>query len=37
LIAGYGYPALFGGTAVLLAIMTVTAAAAGGVARLRRR
>ncbi|WID96339.1 MFS transporter [Bosea vestrisii] len=37
LIAGYGYPALFGGTAVLLAAMTATAVLAGGAGRLRRQ
>jgi len=36
-IAGYGYASLFGGTAALLAVMTVAAALAGGAARLRRR
>jgi len=36
-IAGYGYASLFGSTAALLAVMTVTAALAGGAARLRRR
>lgn len=36
-IAGYGYPALFGGTAALLAIMTVTATLASGANRRRRR
>jgi MFS family permease len=36
LIAGYHYPGLFGGTAVLLAIMAATAVAAGGAKRLRR-
>lgn len=35
LIAGYGYASLFGGTAVLLAIMAVIAALAGGAGRLR--
>lgn len=35
-IAGYGYPALFGGTALVLVIMTVTATLAGGANRRRR-
>lgn len=37
LIAGHGYASLFGGTAVLLAVMTVAAMLAGGANRLRRR
>ncbi|CAN7469565.1 MFS transporter [Bosea sp. LjRoot237] len=37
LIIGYGYAGLFGGTAVLLAIMTAIAALGGGVDRLRGR
>ncbi|AZO77936.1 MULTISPECIES: MFS transporter [unclassified Bosea (in: a-proteobacteria)] len=37
LIAGYRYPGLFGGTAVLLAAMTATALLAGGAGRLRRQ
>jgi MFS family permease len=35
-IAGNGYASLFGGTAALLAIMTITAGLAGGAKRLRR-
>ncbi|SFC89743.1 Predicted arabinose efflux permease, MFS family [Bosea sp. CRIB-10] len=37
LIAGYGYVPLFGGTAALLAIMTMIAVLAGGANRLRKR
>lgn len=37
LITGYGYAALFGSTAVLLALMAMTAALAGSASRLRRR
>lgn len=37
LIVGHGYPALFGSTAVLLAVMTATALVAGGARRLRLR
>lgn len=36
-IAGHGYAHLFGGTAVLLALMTAAATLAGGANRLRRR
>jgi MFS family permease len=36
-IATYGYAALFGGTAALLVFMTLTAALAGGAARLGKR
>ena len=36
-IAGYGYASLFGGTAVLLAIMTAAATLAGSARWLRRR
>jgi MFS family permease len=37
LISAYGYPALFGGTVALLAMMTAAAALAGGAGRLRRQ
>lgn len=37
LITGHGYASLFGGTAMALAVMTITALLAGGADKLRRR